>query len=211
MLNFRRLNMLVNHRYKFIFVHIPKTAGGTFRTFNRKRLARWYSKGWEEINGAHGPMTREIANRYPDYFKFAIFRNPWKLVASGYRFDTEGISFNKRTGQVRKRDVTILEWLMERETDHSSGPFPNQMAYVSDSQGMLVDRICLQERLADDMRDVLGRLGIKYHPEDWEQPKRHFYGDYDWKAYFVDPAVREMVRKLCEKDFAYGQWEADLK
>src|ERR1043165_2326675 len=128
--------MLVNHRHKFLFVHIPKTAGGAVREFNRKRLAHWYNKGWEEIGGAHDPLTREMANLYPDYFKFAIFRNPWKLIASGYRFDTEGISFNKKTGKMRQRAVSILEWLQERETDRSLGPFPSQMAYVSDSQGM---------------------------------------------------------------------------
>lgn len=199
--------MLVNHRYKFLFVHIPKTAGGTVRAFNRKRLARWYSKGWEELGAAHSPLTREIASRYAGYFKFAVLRNPWKLVASGYRFATQGISRNKKTGHIRQREITMLEWLSELQPGHHSDPFPCQMDYVSDADGLLVDRICHHERLPQDMRGVLAELGIPYHGEDWEQPARHYYGQYDWEGCFRDPATRDQVRQLCQKDFAFHDWE----
>lgn len=205
--------MLVNHRHKFLFVHIPKTAGGAVRAFNRKRLARWYGKGWKEIGEAHSPLTREIATRYADYLKFAILRNPWKIIASSYRFATQGISQNKKTGQTRQRDITMLQWLTELKPHHRSDPFPwpfpCQMDYVSDANGLLVDQICRHEHLAADMRAVLGRLGISYHAEDWEQPTRHYYGQYNWKDYFVDPEVRAQVQKLCAKDFAYHPWELD--
>jgi len=205
--------MLVNHRHKFLFVHIPKTAGGAVRAFNQKRLARWYGKGWEEIGAAHAPLTRDIANRYPNYFKFAVLRNPWKLVASGYRFATQGISRNKKTGQIRQRDITMLEWLKELTPHHRSDPFPwpfpCQMDYVADADGLLVDRICHHENLAADMRMVLERLGIPYHAEDWEQPTRHYYGEYNWKDYFAYLEVRAQVQKLCAKDFAYHPWELD--
>jgi hypothetical protein len=30
--------MLVNHKYRFLFVHIPKTSGAAFRAYNRNRL-----------------------------------------------------------------------------------------------------------------------------------------------------------------------------
>lgn len=197
--------MLVNHKYRFLFVHIPKTGGAAFRAYHKRRLSRWWRKDCDEIGGAHDALTPEIAARFQDYFKFTIVRDPWRMIASAYRFDTQGVRRNKQ-GVLKQRDIPILEWLDEKAADPRFGPFPNQFRYIAADGRLLVDHVCRQDRLADDMRVALGHFNAPYCATDWENPTRHFYGSYDWKACFDDPAVIRKVRDLCREDFEYFQW-----
>ena len=198
--------MLVNHKYKFLFVHIPKTSGATFRTYNRLHLSpRWW-KRYEEVSGAHDPLTRVIAERYRDYYKFVIVRNTWALIASAYRFETQGVSTD-RQGRLRRRDISLHDWLNELLATQSHGPFPCQLKYVSDAGGLLVDHLCHQDDLAEGMRHVLTAIGAEYDPADWQKPARHYYGEYDWKSYFTDVRTRELVESLCKEDIDYFGWK----
>jgi hypothetical protein len=197
--------MLVNHRYRFLFVHIPKTSGAAFRAYNRNRLSSWWRKDSEEICAAHDALTLAVAERFKDYLKFTIVRDPWQLIASAYRFDTQGIRHNKQ-GVLQQRDIPLVEWLEEKGKDPRFGPFPSQIRYVSYNKKLLTDRICRQDRLAADMKEILGQMGAPYHAADWEKPTSHYYGSYDWKAYFSDPAARRKVEELCREDFEYFDW-----
>lgn len=200
--------MLVNHRYQLLFVHIPKTGGGAFRDYNKKYLSRWWRKSFEEIGPPHAPLTPEIAARFADYTKFAIVRNPWKMISSAYRFETEGISRDKH-GTLRKRDIPILDWLEEQAADEARvGPFPSQFRYISDGDQLLIDRFCRQDNLPQDMTQLMTDLGAPNHPDFWKKPVRHYYGDYDWKACLADPKVRSRIEELCRKDFEYFQWDS---
>ncbi len=197
--------MLVNHKYRFLFVHIPKTSGAAFRDYNKKRLSSWWRRDCEEIGAAHDGITPEVAERFRDYFKFTIVRDPWQMIASAYRFDTQGVRHDKH-GVLKQRDIPLLEWLREKAQDSRFGPFPCQMRYVSANGNILIDHFCRQDRLAADMKVALAKIGAPYRADDWEKPKRHYYGDYDWKACFSDPAVRMMVEELCREDFEHFKW-----
>lgn len=200
--------MLVNHRYKFLFVHIPKTGGGAFRDYNKKYLSSRWRKNCEEVGASHDPLTPEIAERFKDYTKFTIVRNPWKMIASAYRFETGGISHDKE-GVLRQREIPVLDWLEEKVADEARvGPFPSQIRYVSDQGQPLIDRFCRQEELTRDMSALMDDLGAPNHPDFWEKPVRHYYGDYDWKSCFDDPAVKARVEELCKRDFEYFRWDS---
>lgn len=202
--------MLVNPRYRFLFVHIPRTGGGAVREYNKTYLSSWWRKDRIEVGAAHDPLTPEIAAKYQDYTKFAIVRNPWKMIASAYRFDTQGISHDKQ-GKLRQRDISVLDWLEEQVADEARvGPFPSQSRYISHQGKLLVDRYCRQEHLAEDISKLLTTLGIPSHPDFWKKPKRHYYGSYDWKSCFNDPAVRARVKELCHDDFEYFKWDSSF-
>jgi hypothetical protein len=202
--------MLVNHRYRFLFVHIPKTSGATFREYNKKHLSSWWRRNWEEVRGAHEGLTLEIAERYKDYFKFTIVRNSWRLIASGYRFDTQGIRHDKK-GLLQKSEISVLDWLEKRIKDDRYGPFPRQFDYISENGKLLVDHYCRQENLSTEIKVVLDKLRAPYNVKDWNAPKRHYYGEYDWKSYFEDSRVREKVREVCSKDFEFFGWDPNFE
>lgn len=200
--------MLINHRYQFLYVHIPKTAGGSFRTYNRKNLSRWWRKDYEEVGAAHAPITPEIAERFKDYTKFTIVRNPWKLIASAYRFETEGVS-QDREGNLRKRDILLLDWLEEHVAESRIGPFPSQLGYSGHNGRILLDRFVRQDDIVNEMRKLMLELGAPFDAKAWESPQRHYYGDYDWRSYFKAPEVVARVEELCRADFEYFGWSRD--
>lgn len=72
--------MVINHKYKFLFVHIHKTAGSSIRNSLIKNIPESHYFGYDHSFLSVIPYP-EI---YKDYFKFAIVRNPWERLVSWY-------------------------------------------------------------------------------------------------------------------------------
>ena len=106
--------MPISHRFKTIFIHIPKTAGESIE----KTLGMSEGSPYENLNGTienkivlqH--LTGEVLKKdyikpeiWIDYFKFAVVRNPWSGSVSEYNwFLRYGTS------------VTFSEWVKSLET-----------------------------------------------------------------------------------------------
>lgn len=90
---------IVNHTHRFIYVHIPKTAG----TAVKHHLLRYSAAGdlcirerQDALQSGHDQLNkhstseqiREMigANTFDSYFKFTIVRNPFLRVVSTFRF-----------------------------------------------------------------------------------------------------------------------------
>lgn len=78
---------MICHKYKCIFIHIPKVAGTSIITaFNKK----W---GTDEtlflLGGNCTENVNELKihnNQYSDYVKFTVIRNPWDRFISGWKY-----------------------------------------------------------------------------------------------------------------------------
>ena len=79
---------MINHKHKFIFIHIPKCAGTSVeRAFNGK-------DGWDNNNKLwkQHATIKQIKNFYTTpkqfntYFKFTIIRNPFDRIVSSYHW-----------------------------------------------------------------------------------------------------------------------------
>ena len=67
--------MATNKQYKFAFIHITKTGGVTIET----------ELGW--INGGDGHNSYNYyEDKYPDYEKYAVVRNPYDRFISSFFF-----------------------------------------------------------------------------------------------------------------------------
>lgn len=78
---------LISHKFKFIFVHVPKTGGTSFysnKNFNDGIFNNLLDVDDIVIYG-HLPIKKiykDYTNAYSDYFKFCFVRNPWDRVSS---------------------------------------------------------------------------------------------------------------------------------
>ena len=84
---------MISHKYKCIFIHIPRTAGTS--------IENWIvGKDWWKIdpNTKHllASQAKKIYSKYWDeYFKFTFVRNPWDRMVSCLGFPTYyGINYD---------------------------------------------------------------------------------------------------------------------
>ena len=78
--------MYINHEKKFIFVHIPKTAGSSIHIFF-KDFFNILDRS-DPLPEIHHKSFSSILNEdysYRNYFKFAVIRNPYDRFLSAYR------------------------------------------------------------------------------------------------------------------------------
>ena len=96
--------MIINHTYKFVFIHVPKAAGTTVtRTLSEmsrycdqeigrsgigQGLNAHYAKrfGLRKHSRAEQVMMVMGKDDFLSYFRFAFVRNPYNRLASAYHF-----------------------------------------------------------------------------------------------------------------------------
>lgn len=162
---------MINHRHKFIFVHINKCAGQSVR----RALPRG-TRGHNTIQH-YLELVRQKRRDPLEYFKFTIVRNPWDKVVSFYHYH-------------QGRDWGLFPWTRDDEPDFNtfiqrlfvendgalaldvfrgrSGQsthhlrLRNSLDWVSDEEGhVLVDFIGRVENLQRDFDEICDRIGIK--------------------------------------------------
>jgi len=86
---------MINHKYKIIFIHIPRTGG----TSIEKAIM---GRDWWGIHPPSKHLTAHIAKKvyaeyWDDYFKFTFIRNPWDRMVSLLKYGAfYGVKFNFR-------------------------------------------------------------------------------------------------------------------
>jgi len=200
--------MPISHKYKAIFVHIPKTGG----TSVERLLAIPENKsGLFNCNPNRGPIYQHLVpselkkyipeNQWKTYFKFTSVRHPLQRAISDYKF----FKINK---EVRNRykiqlksfsDYCKLAERVVKEGAFKETPFFDhfipQHYYF---EGINYDKICKTETLDADMVKVKTAIGCnkpfkRHHvsakqcvhvsPEDIEIIERVYAQDYEQFGY----------------------------
>jgi hypothetical protein len=164
--------MVVNDKYQFIFVHVPKAAG-TSITQALKRIpgnSSSVSKATkhETINeylqrcDNRSALLRALRRDPRPYFRFGFVRHPWLRLASLYVYMTEQRpraeidsvgSFREFIFEIRKEESWVSGLHSMRQ----------QVEYFQCPPGTLaMDFVGHYETLADDLNSLLGRLGMDF-------------------------------------------------
>jgi hypothetical protein len=151
--------MIISVRKRFVFVHIPKTAGSSmFRALasyndapdtDENRHMEWIriAENARTLVGREGE-TPHLGN----YFKFAFVRNPWDRVVSMY-------NYRLRNREIPP-DLPFPEFIFNR-TDYPFGMHREQVKLIEDSHGKIaMDFIGRFENLEKDWAIIQDRLKI---------------------------------------------------
>ena len=184
---------MINHKHKFIFIHINKCGGTTIDTlFNGEFAGHKKAFYYKEL------YPKEFNN----YFKFAFVRNPWDRVVSFYHYQVkrkwdfypfnETISFKK----------FVKEWLrqMRRQTTLSTNSCYDWISDKNDD--LLVDFIGRLENFQQDFNTICDKIGIPHQQLPYTNKTNHkHYTEY------YDDETKEIVAKKYAKDIEYFGYE----
>jgi hypothetical protein len=194
--------MFLSYDPKFIFVHIPKTAGTSVSDCLRTVARGKVEYGCLKCSWDHHTTARQFKHRlgnvhYKESFTFSFVRNPWDRMYSWYTMHY----------QVQKWEMDFKTWLMDfqhiMKNTHLEGEdiVPSQrrsqMDWLTDSEGnIIVDYIGKFENLNNDFRVIQEKLNIKKNLPVKNVTKHDSYK----KAY-----DNEMI------DFVYKYSKADIE
>lgn len=189
----------LSHKYKFIFVHVPKTAGTTI-------CSNWDGAVLKNIcrdtgvlcdDSDHHLTALQLRDKFPkewsEYHKFAVVRNPYDRFVSKFFF--RGMAL---------RQAMPISW-SDKEME---GMFP-QLHFIAERTGnifpqygkVLVNSVLRYENLQHDLMGLFDFLGIKIgfnvFPHFRKTDQAGIYGKYftpEFKC-LVDYIYREDIKR----------------
>ena len=170
---------MVSHKHKFIFVHIPKTAGSSLRFYMRDR--------YDTLHVPHHSTAGQIKNKNMDIFdsytKFCVVRNPWEREVSRYKF----IKRNKSHTQY-VHTLNGIKWFIQQ----TGKPYTY---YTDISNVCTMNRLLRLENIQSDFREVCNELNIpaKRLPHMQRSVHRHY-------TEYYDDETRKLVATKYEED-----------
>lgn len=182
--------MLISHKLKCIFIHIPKAAGSSMDKLlqhndpSATRIIADLPATHIAHKGKHCFAT-DLKEYLPDniwrsYFKFAFVRNPFDRLVSWYHMC------------LQKPDEEYRQYIVQNTTSFEdfiikSDNFPgrakmlsfNQVEYICDQKGnLLVDFIGYFENIDSDFNKVTSALGIKNEITCFNRSEHKNYREY---------------------------------
>ena len=187
---------MISFQKRFLFVHIPKTAGNSIqsvlRDYSEDEIVALRSEqdGIERFGvrnpkykiKKHSTLAEYQAalgeDRFRSLYKFTCVRNPWDRMVSYYFTPTKRVGEwdRKEFRKVISKALSVVDYLRFGEAEEK--PFGN------------VDYVMRFENLADDFRSVCATLGIPtVDLPQYNRSSREHYSKY------YDDNLREFVRR----------------
>jgi len=214
---------MINHKYKCIFIHIHKTAGGAiWPAFGN------YNPNDDEENLPNGAM-HHIAEQakefygdkiWNDYFKFTIVRSPWGKKVGSYehtrrKWGSYGV--NPEYSQ-----ENFLQWLKTFQMPKPpTGDYHDldQFDWLTIDGKMSMDYIIRFEHFEEDWNEVVNILKIEppnelgwggHHENTYAHPEAYGFQKIavklDYSKYYNQEAI-DYVKDRWKKDMDYFGFE----
>ena len=211
---------MISHKYKCIFVEVPKTGSTSIRAvlgkpltphlnlWENKRLMQRY---WTQRGGRKNRLLEclylmlskerrmQIGQRqFDNYFKFGFVRNPWDRVVSLYE---------RTEAQQMRNEMTFsqfVEWIdYSSSTCIHSSPHRYQLDWFVDPNGkILADFIGRFETIDEDWAYVAKKLGISATlPHTRPSFRTRHYAEY------YTPQTCEMIAQKFKVDIEHFGYE----
>jgi chondroitin 4-sulfotransferase 11 len=199
--------MIISHKYRYVFLHIPKTAGTSIEQALGLRAGK--DGGWT-------PGTCKIAGRTKHhiephmipkgYFVFTFVRNPWDRILSYYMFRREPRSRHRRSIHPDERKISYRDWLLRlAEFSRYRHINPAFQIAISSQNRLIRDHphfIGRYENLAEDFLHICTQVGLQPRPLQKVNPttqKKRPYADY-----YTEETAKIVARLYCDDIERFG-------
>ena len=203
---------MISHKYKFVFLHIPKTAGTSVSDILGAYCETLPTPDRSSPYYYHAPLSKiqkyfiSQNLNYDDYFKFAFVRNPWDRFVSLYYY------LKKRYKRLLERDALHEDTYCKQIANINSfddfmdkidkfNPKPYEAVYTLKGT-IALDYIGKTENLQEDFNIICDKIGIPQQQLPHKNKSKHkHYTEY------YDDETRSIVAEKYAKDIEYFGYE----
>ncbi len=211
---------MICHERKFIFIHIPKTAGHSIDTlFTSHKMvgeALWHYSASELID--HLGLES-----FSQFYKFTVVRNPWDRIVSEYIWQGSNFKTQIQTpwGNKEISFKDFVKSIKDFPSDHrfvkdskdlhfyyppkeiKNGHLSDQYSFIVDkSSNIVVDKIIRYENLQTEFDATLKEIGISQKTlPHMNKTKHKHYTEY------YDDETRGLIAEKYAKDIEYFGYE----
>jgi hypothetical protein len=165
---------MISHRYRCIFIHIPRCGGSSIEDLiwppeERTEANLWmgfvrpaYNK--YQTGGLQHLLAKQVlaevgSDIFSSYFKFGIVRNPWDKAVSQYTYMMASRPDLREFANIP--DDASFEQYLEHTRKVTHVQWEKQINFVYDNAGkLLVDHLGRFESFDHDVQKILARVGI---------------------------------------------------
>jgi hypothetical protein len=173
---------MLSHKFKFIFVHCPKTGGSSIR----ETIVPHDPEAKDCDVGPEHKSSKEYKAEYPDlfdlYWKFGFVRNPWDMVISLYLYHVE----------IVKQEIPDLQDYLHGDLTLKYDVFlhPTEMFFNDENGNELMDDIFKFEELHDSWDIITKKTGIpaRLEMQMHKTSHEHYSNFYKDKEYIDNVA-----------------------
>lgn len=213
--------MIFSTSKKFIFIHVPKTAGWSimdaltpfardrkrsmFRSFSRRLPIR------ENVEAAHFRVhdtARTVIDKlgrdvFDQFHSFAFVRNPFEHAVSHYEYMKQ---YRIKPTAKKVGAMSFEEYLRYRKlkpfwNDTLFARLPDQTHFIDDDEGRIAIKEVLQfENLAEDFKSVVEKLELENVTLPYVNKTKTKSDKKPTNAYY-SPACIDLVLEIYDRDF----------
>lgn len=180
--------MIISHKHKFIFIHIPRTGGTSIECLFDSEIGE----------GKHGSLfSIEKKIDISNFFKFSFIRNPWDITISKY--------FAPYYHEINKLSDKSLLYFLENYF-----PAPNEAgdSFHDYFDPIKMDFIGRFETRETDLDYISNKIGIQLDPKfsvkskemQRKRSKKHY-------TEYYDDETKQIVAERYAKDIEYFGYE----
>lgn len=205
----------ISHKYKCIFVHIPKAAGTTIQTseiFSDQRQATGeYVGGHLTAQG----FQKQFPEQFNNYFKFTFVRNPFDRLVSAFIYLSQGGGGNYADREIFEKYLAYynknfkrfcIDFLSEENVQKIIHLKPQVDFIYNDRSKPLVDFIGKVENFTTDFNLVCQRIGFPT-PSHLNQKRKSKRKDY---STYYSSKTRKIVEKIYKSDLEAFNYSFEL-
>ena len=195
--------MPISDKYKLIFVHIPKNAGTAIT--NTLEMVDIGHHGWSYYKNKY-------PNKWKNYKKISVIRNPWDRVVSCYEYAKMDKSYwHAKEGKARAGKHLDYDLLKDKSFEQcldilkhtpqrlKHQGWRNQSDYIYHNDQLMVDHTLDKYEINDKLTDILGfEINI---------PKINVSNNKDYRDYYVNNDLIDIVSKNYKIDLINFNYE----
>lgn len=204
--------MYININKKFLFLHVPKTAGSSIHIFFKD-----YFQVKDRSDPApekHHRLIKDVCaenKEFKNLFKFAVVRNPYDRFISGFNDFYQNRNADRSNHPIKIKDGTTFEdFCFSFVNSEWSNDIHFKPAYefVTVDGEIAVDKIIKFENLVQDFSEVCDILKIDNHLFLNQSCKhRQTSRKYNNFEEYYSKETKKIVYSFYQKDFELFNYE----